>query len=89
MINKLIILIIFVFSVNVFALDYVHPLKMYKDNMFLAGGKNSDKHSDKDNDQIKFQLSVRGSLWLESGVYFGYTQLVHWLVYDGRDTMFS
>lgn len=85
----LIILAVLLITTQVVAADYVPPLKMYKDNMILAGGKNEDKYSDRNNDQVKFQVSLMGSLWFESGVYFGYTQLTHWLVYDGRDTMFS
>lgn len=67
--------------------EFIEPLSMYKTNYFATG--------DSKDDQVKFQLSVKYNLlWpFNSGIYFGYTQLSYWRIYDSsspfKDTNFQ
>lgn len=75
---SLIILILLCFPL--FASEYQSPLTMNRDNYFVAGN---------DEDQTKFQLSIKADLIypFNTGFYFGYTQTTWWKVYNGADTM--
>jgi phospholipase A1/A2 len=55
---------------------FVDPVQLYRSNYFITG--------DPVDDQVKFQLSVMYPLlWpFDSGLYFGYTQLSAWDIYD-------
>jgi len=75
---KKILILIMLLSISLSAAEYQSPISMYKDNYFIAGN---------DEDQTKFQLSIKGAIPFDSGIYLGYTQTTWWTVYDGRDTM--
>lgn len=68
--------------VPLFSQEYESPMTMYRDNFIIAGD---------DEDQVKFQFSAKYNIFYPSstGIYFGYTQLNHWFVYDNRDTFYS
>ena len=77
--KKLLCLIVFLLCLTpLFSSEYQSPLSMNRDNYFVAGN---------DEDQTKFQISIKGDLLFGTGVYFGYTQTTWWQVYDGADTM--
>lgn len=58
--------------------SFIDPLSVYKSNYFISGDKNED--------QVKWQMSMKCNLlWpFNSGVYFGYTQLSYWRIYDNK-----
>ncbi len=77
--KRLLSLLILLISITAsFASEYQSPLSMNRDNYFVAGNED---------DQTKFQISVKGDLLFNTGVYFGYTQTTWWEVYNGADTM--
>ena len=70
-------LIIFFASMNIFAeVAYIDPIQAYKTNYIITG-----EHIE---DQVKFQLSIMYPLFwpFNTGLYFGYTQLSYWRIYD-------
>lgn len=81
------IILILLMSYNGFAREYESPLKEWQRSYFVIG--------DNDDDQCKFQFSFKlNLLWpFESGLYFGYTQLSYWRIYDEsspfRDTNYQ
>ena len=77
-----IILLLSLITVNVIAKEKEEIISTYKDNYFLFGNNE---------DQVKFQLSVKYNLIYpsETGLYLGYTQLNHWIVYNGKDTFYT
>lgn len=55
--------------------EFINPVSLYKTNYFATG--------DIKEDQVKFQLSIQYPLILPwELVYFGYTQLSYWRIYD-------
>jgi len=82
---KKIFIYLFIFiSTIIYAQEkpYESPLTSYKDNYFLLGNME---------DQVKFQLSLKYNLFYpnSTGIYFAYTQLSHWYVYNDRDTFYT
>lgn len=78
LIQILILFFIFLFCFPVFSEDkkYESPMTIYKDNYFISG--------DKEEDQVKFQVSAKYSLFYPSkiGIYAGYTQICWWKIYN-------
>lgn len=73
--KKLVWFILFVFiGITVYAGEYQEPMTLYKDNYFVAGGKD---------DQVKFQVSAKYALLYPSnvGLYAAYTQVSKWDLY--------
>lgn len=73
--KKILISLLILLSINLYAKEYESPLSEYKQNYFITGDQE---------DQVKFQFSMKFNLlWpFESGIYFGYTQLSYWRLYD-------
>jgi outer membrane phospholipase A len=80
----ILILLIFI-GLSVYAKEtkqYDIPLQPYKQSYFIAGD---------DKDQIKLQLSMQFNVFYpdSTGLFFGYTQMSNWIVYDNRDTFYT
>lgn len=58
------------------AKEWENPMQPYKDNYIITG--------DSEEDQVKFQLSIRYNLFYPSktGINFAYTQKSYWRIYD-------
>jgi phospholipase A1/A2 len=67
-----IILLLFI-AISAVAKTYESPLTAYRDNYFIAN-----------KDDIKFQFSLQGNLFYPSktGLFFAYTQVAWWDIYD-------
>ena len=78
----LISLLLILITVSVIAKEKEEIISTYKDNYFLFGNNQ---------DQVKFQLSVKYNLIYpsETGLYLGFTMIDHWMVYNGKDTMYQ
>lgn len=79
--KKFIVLIcLLLLSAPLFSKEYVSALSTNRDNYFVGGDEE---------DQTKFQLSLKFDMLFKTGAYFGYTQTTWWEVYNGADTMSS
>jgi outer membrane phospholipase A len=76
------VLMMCIISSVLYAGEYESPMSLYKDNYFIAGNVK---------DQVKVQLSAKYNVLYpsETGLFFGYTQLSNWFVYQGRDKFYT
>jgi len=71
----ILVLLICLLGISAFA-DYQSPVTMHKANFFAIG--------EEEDAQAKWQLSMKFNLLypFESGLYFAFTQLSYWRIYD-------
>lgn len=74
--KSILIILMCIISLNIYAKEYQNPMTPYQDNYFISG--------DEKEDQVKFQFSAKYNLLypFNTGIYFGYTQLSYWKIYD-------